>query len=865
MVLYLDNTNTTRSFTGVQKYDNLVIAFFIIRIIFLFILFVLNATQSFFEARSLWRRKKSLNPRNLTFFSITLYPLLRVIALITALATTNIDFGSGYWFISIWGTFFIFTEWIFIGCFWTRLLYTFFVSNAIILKNNKRAWYSSWALAGLIFIWSITISILAAKRPDKARNVYTKGFIAFVAGTGFIVAANGFLLVQYMRSHKKKIPKLQSTINKTVKLGLALVALVVAMIIRDIIYSALKVPSDSNYRYISSTVTAFLEYLQCVVVMIALGGNTCYNYFYFKRVNENSSSSLQNFSSSSGDGNNANCNNSSNGLSVNVNNNVHFTTEISLNEISVDSSIDSSSIKGKNDKYFSLSLKRGLSLSLFTKKESQSQLINSNISNISNNSNNNNNNNNDQQTKPEFIISIDESPPQSSTEPQTLNVDDIVVVEEENNNSNNNNNNNNNDDFIYDNNLESEITTLKTKPFDYNLYSTDKSITIETRLHVLSSKCENNLFKVALTFNNHTIYTETIKCVSKLDTKKKQQQQHTTPSSPSPVPTTNIEPHSSPAIVPVSTNELEQKSPKVKKTIITTSNTSSSLNIKKKNLELAKSIRKLKLAHRKDKNLISLLYQQNKMMISQLNSITNVVNNLVSCHNAIPSFELPTYSPSSPISSTPSSPIMLNHQSLENCGASNIYLDSHFPSVDPSILESLTTESSPGSTTNQVCYSLPSDCSTNTGAYNQINADFPSDSEMSSSQQADEHFYSHNQVIYHSSVEEETPSLENNHYYNNQINKMPPTYCNGQNNNNFIINNNNNNNFISNNNNNNQIQLNSYSPNISFSDIDINLLGQQQEISSGMSSVPQTQQQQTTMYQTVDSQQQPISNFLLSF
>jgi len=243
--------------------------------------------------------------------------------------------------------------------------------------------------------------------------------------------------------------------------------------------------------------------------------------------------------------------------------------------------------------------------------------------------------------------------------------------------------------LVYENDLENQVHVLTTKPLDYNVYLRGDSLTIETRIHVLSSKHENNLFKIILSFGDQTIYTDSIKCVSKLvcETKKK-------PAAAAAIATT----------VPVL---------KVKKTPSSTSSQSSSSTEKK---SLSKTIKKLQELRKKDRDLISLLYQQNKQMVDQLNTISNVVNSLVSNHNIsinINSNNNTTTTTtnnnttnnntnnyeifSSPGQTIPYTPTQEynnnnNNNNYENNQQQTSYMD--YPVIDTDIIDSLPTESS---------------------------------------------------------------------------------------------------------------------------------------------------------------------------
>eukprot|EP01133_Synstelium_polycarpum_P012985 gene12985-15271_t len=237
--------------------------------------------------------------------------------------------------------------------------------------------------------------------------------------------------------------------------------------------------------------------------------------------------------------------------------------------------------------------------------------------------------------------------------------------------------------LVYDSSTDA-VTFLKTKPLEYNVYIKDRSMTIETRLHVLSSKHENNLFRVSVQFGSHTIVTDSIKCVSKLDKKRKAAaiQHHVSQAPTSQSSPPQHQPVSSPLLVPQSPEQLssDEQQPVVARatkrrttessTATTTSNTSSTV---------PKSIKKLKRQQKKDRELISLLYKQNMLLLNQVNTLTAGLNTLITVHNetvSVPSSPASTsmYSPMSPGASAPSSPSMTTTELV-------------FPSINPDAID----------------------------------------------------------------------------------------------------------------------------------------------------------------------------------
>ncbi|EFA80373.1 hypothetical protein PPL_07207 [Heterostelium album PN500] len=279
------------SYTTSDTGDYLVIVFLSIRISVLFVIFFLNAIQTVFEFRYLRATNRPISPRFCTFFSITFFPLFRGIEqLAYLLAYPRFVAPSHAYFFSLYGTYFIFSEWIFIGCFWTQLLYTFFVSTAIILKNTKRAWYTAWGLAVVFGFWTVILSILSWASPESIVHWITYGQLAWILVYGFAIIFNGVILVKFMKQQEKRIPKLQTTIDKTVRLAATLTILWLSSIAIIIGFSVAGVPESSDYYYFQKFFIFLIEVFQVIVVMLALGGETPINYIYFRRVNESHSS-----------------------------------------------------------------------------------------------------------------------------------------------------------------------------------------------------------------------------------------------------------------------------------------------------------------------------------------------------------------------------------------------------------------------------------------------------------------------------------------------------------------------------------------------------------------------------------------------
>ncbi|KYR00526.1 hypothetical protein DLAC_02537 [Tieghemostelium lacteum] len=269
-------------------YDKLLFVFYILRIIFLLPVFLLNLVQLIYEIISIIKKEKLITPRTLSFASCTGYPLFRALSLIVLLDDGNLEFGSLYWHFNVWGTYFIFCLWIFIASYWIKLLFSFFLTNSIILKNQKRVWVASWVFALLILIFNIISVTIAEFDEEMAIRFYSKVFLAIAVLIGTSVGLSGFLLARFMKKQTNRLPQLQFTIDKTIKLASVLILLFMFLIIREIVFAVLKLPADSDYRYIGTFVSSLLEYVMVLTVMVALGGEHLLNYLLFKRVGDKS-------------------------------------------------------------------------------------------------------------------------------------------------------------------------------------------------------------------------------------------------------------------------------------------------------------------------------------------------------------------------------------------------------------------------------------------------------------------------------------------------------------------------------------------------------------------------------------------------
>ncbi|EGC40546.1 hypothetical protein DICPUDRAFT_24967 [Dictyostelium purpureum] len=300
-----NNVDGKYPFTGDEEYDKLVKAFYIVRGVSFFVLFVLNIVQTYYELLHLKKKKKGPTPRFMTFVSITLFPFCKTLQSFFSIGFADTRTGSVSWYMGIWGTLFLSTEWIFIGCFWTRLLYTFFTSKKIAMGNIKKTWYSAWAITAILFAWNIILMVLVnVKSKTLTASVSSKGFISLVALLGTFLLVNGFVLVINLKTQDKKSNTFQKTISRTLRLSLICLFIVLGMIVREIIVAISKISTSSNYRYAAIFVTFFLEFPQCVVVMVALADDGVYwkNYFKFSKIAKESNSSQTSIHDSSSSG-----------------------------------------------------------------------------------------------------------------------------------------------------------------------------------------------------------------------------------------------------------------------------------------------------------------------------------------------------------------------------------------------------------------------------------------------------------------------------------------------------------------------------------------------------------------------------------
>eukprot|EP00026_Physarum_polycephalum_P005550 Phypoly_transcript_05585.p1 GENE.Phypoly_transcript_05585~~Phypoly_transcript_05585.p1 ORF type:complete len:355 (-),score=80.24 Phypoly_transcript_05585:775-1839(-) len=179
--------------------------------------------------------------------------------------------------------------------------------------------------------------------------------------------------------------------------------------------------------------------------------------------------------------------------------------------------------------------------------------------------------------------------------------------------------------LIYDCEPRREVSLLRSSPLEYvtHLSSNGELITIEARIHVLTSQNENSLFRVNLKFNDEELLSEPLKVISKADNLKKPSQKSTNNS-----------------------------------------------NKKKRNASDAfgfgDTLQRIEQQQQEQKNLIDMLYQQNQLLMTQLQAPPSPQHSVPSTpqhsspspspsFHSVPSPELPISSPSSTDSSDLSS------------------------------------------------------------------------------------------------------------------------------------------------------------------------------------------------------------------
>ncbi|KAK5580571.1 hypothetical protein RB653_000591 [Dictyostelium firmibasis] len=269
-------------FTTSDQVNKAVLGLSIVRLFIFFVIFILNLNQTIKEIKIAKRKKKYIyNARLNTYVSITIYPFSRLGMIGAFFYDKTIDNGSITVGISIWGTLFQYTEWVFIAGYWLSLLYTFFLSRDMVLKNTKKAWIVSYGIFVGLVIWTIIQTIFNFYNVDYMNATYGPGQIVIVVGIGGFYFINGVLLFRSMREYdQSKNTQLGERYNRIVKMVVILLILVVGVFLVYIIQFPVLGSKDyqtSNYAFY--LISCLLEFMQLPVVMYSLGGDSFKPYF----------------------------------------------------------------------------------------------------------------------------------------------------------------------------------------------------------------------------------------------------------------------------------------------------------------------------------------------------------------------------------------------------------------------------------------------------------------------------------------------------------------------------------------------------------------------------------------------------------
>ncbi|KAN0000837.1 hypothetical protein ACTFIZ_001270 [Dictyostelium cf. discoideum] len=281
------------SFTTSEPVNKAVLGLSIIRLFIFFVIFILNLNQTIKEILIAKRKNKFIyNARLLTYISITIYPFTRLGMIGAFFYDKNIDNGSITVAISIWGTLFQYTEWVFIAGYWLSLLYTFFLSKDMVLVNTKKAWLVSYGIFVILVFWTIIQTIFNFYYVDYMNATYGPGQIVIVCGIGGFYFINGVLLFRSMKKYDQSgNTQLGERYNRIVKMVVILLILVVGVFLVYIVQFPILGSEDhqtSNYAFY--LVSCLLEFMQLPVVMYSLGGDSFKPYFKFFKYDETLSS-----------------------------------------------------------------------------------------------------------------------------------------------------------------------------------------------------------------------------------------------------------------------------------------------------------------------------------------------------------------------------------------------------------------------------------------------------------------------------------------------------------------------------------------------------------------------------------------------
>ncbi|KAN0039987.1 hypothetical protein ACTA71_011869 [Dictyostelium dimigraforme] len=316
-------------FTTSNPVNKAVLGLSIIRLFIFFVIFILNLNQTIKEILLAKKKKKYIyNARLLTYISITIYPFTRLGMIGAFFYDKTIDNGSITVAISIWGTLFQYTEWVFIAGYWLSLLYTFFLSRDMVLVNTKKAWIVSYFIFICLVIWTIIQTIFNFYNVDYMNATYGPGQIVIVVGIGGFYFINGVLLFKSMKKYdQSENTQLGERYNRIVKMVVILLILVIGVFLVYIIQFPVLGSKDyqtSNYAFY--LISCLLEFIQLPVVMYSLGGDSFKPYFKLFTNDETLSSKGY---TTSGNGIGSSVNKSCGEISLDVN--VNDSTAVSRN------------------------------------------------------------------------------------------------------------------------------------------------------------------------------------------------------------------------------------------------------------------------------------------------------------------------------------------------------------------------------------------------------------------------------------------------------------------------------------------------------------------------------------------------------
>ncbi|KYQ90834.1 hypothetical protein DLAC_07702 [Tieghemostelium lacteum] len=183
-----------------------------------------------------------------------------------------------------------------------QLLYTFFISKEIRLRNTVKVWYFSWFVSFLALLYTIAYTVLSRFSYNSAKTFYTAGFLIIIVVFGITLIINGLILSKEIKKHEKNSAnseKMTSSVSKIRRLAFTLLFTVVAALVRDLVFLFVKSGPLDNIKTFSAFYTFVLETAQGVIVMFALADKPI-NYIKFKRVYRSHTSQSNSSNNSSG-------------------------------------------------------------------------------------------------------------------------------------------------------------------------------------------------------------------------------------------------------------------------------------------------------------------------------------------------------------------------------------------------------------------------------------------------------------------------------------------------------------------------------------------------------------------------------------